>query len=230
MAAVPGCQRNLLSGTDTSEYNITVLGRGTGLIGGSIRTKLTREEVHSIFLDGFFPDVRQDARSSAAAALRPNGGRLELCFRCRGHQHLAQFLRQAGKSIGGAGSAIPTHLLLNGGVLQAAAIEQRLAHVLGRWLSETEVAPLTILQNETKQSDLMHAVAHGAAYYGLARTGKGVRIRGGVPRTYYVGIESSMPAVPGMPAPMKALTVVPFGLEEGSQRGASRSEVRARSR
>ena len=65
--------------------------------------------------------------------------------------------------------------------------------------------PVTELRNETKQADLMHAVAHGAAYYGLARTGKGVRIRGGVPRTYYVGIESSLPAVPGLPAPMKAL-------------------------
>ena len=64
--------------------------------------------------------------------------------------------------------------------------------------------------------DLMHAVARGAAYYGLARAGRGVRIRGGVPRTYYVGIESSMPAVPGMPAPLKALTVAPFGMEEGT--------------
>ena len=63
----------------------------------------------------------------------------------------------------------------------------------------------------------MHAVARGAAYYGLARTGRGVRIRGGVPRSYYVGIESSLPAVPGLPAPMKAFTVVPFGLEEGSK-------------
>ena len=68
-----------------------------------------------------------------------------------------------------------------------------------------------------KQIDLMHSVARGAAYYGLARAGRGVRIRGGVPRTYYVGIESSLPAVPGMPVPMKALTVVPFGLEEGSK-------------
>ena len=62
----------------------------------------------------------------------------------------------------------------------------------------------------------MHAVSRGAAYYGLARHGKGVRIRGGVPRTYYVGIESAMPAVPGMPAPLKALTVAPFGMEEGT--------------
>jgi len=43
-----------------------------------------------------------------------------------------------------------------------------------------------------------------------------VRIRGGVPRTYYVGVESSMPAVPGMPTPVKAVAVAPFGMEEGS--------------
>ena len=61
----------------------------------------------------------------------------------------------------------------------------------------------------------MHAVARGAAYYGVARTGKGVRIRGGVPRTYYVGIESSLPAVPGCRAD-EGTDVVPFGLEEGS--------------
>jgi hypothetical protein len=62
----------------------------------------------------------------------------------------------------------------------------------------------------------MHAVARGAAYYGLARQGKGVRVRGGVPRTYYIGIEAAMPAVPGMRPPLKALTVVPFGMEEGT--------------
>jgi hypothetical protein len=88
---------------------------------------------------------------------------------------------------------------------------------LNGWLAESAAPPIVELRNETKQADLMHAVAHGAAYYGLARAGKGVRIRGGVPRAYYVGIESSLPAVPGLPAPMKALTVVPFGLEEGSK-------------
>ena len=49
--------------------------------------------------------------------------------------------------------------------------------------------------------DLMHAVSRGAAYYGLARRGRGVRIRGGVPRTYYVGIETAMPSVPGFTGP-----------------------------
>ena len=64
--------------------------------------------------------------------------------------------------------------------------------------------------------DLMHAVARGAAYYGAARQGKGVRIRGGIARSYYVGIESAMPAVPGIPAPVKALAVAQFGMEEGT--------------
>ena len=85
--------------------------------------------------------------------------------------------------------------------------------VLNGWLSEEGLAPVVPLVGE----DLMHAVARGAAYYGLARQGRGVRIRGGVPRTYYVGIESAMPAVPGMPVPFKALAVAPFGMEEGSE-------------
>jgi hypothetical protein len=56
----------------------------------------------------------------------------------------------------------------------------------------------------------------GAAYYGKARLGQGVRIRSGASRTYFIGIESSMPAIPGMEAPLKALCVVPFGMEEGT--------------
>jgi hypothetical protein len=81
-------------------------------------------------------------------------------------------------------------------------------HVLEQWMG----SPVTALTGE----DLMHAVARGAAYYGAARRGKGVRIRGGVSRSYYVGIESAMPAVPGLPTPLKALTVAQFGMEEGS--------------
>src|SRR5208282_4337442 len=106
-------------------------------------------------------------------------------------------------------NALPTHILFNGGVLRADLIRNRVLEVLNAWLPK----PVTPLAGE----DLSHAVARGAAYYGLARQGKGVRIRGGVPRSYYIGIETAMPAVPGFPAPMKALTVVPFGLEEGSQ-------------
>jgi molecular chaperone DnaK (HSP70) len=185
---------------------LTILGRGTGLVGGTIRGKITRDEVRNLLLDGFFPSVPADAapQRQRRAALMEVG--LNYAADPAVTKHLAQFLRQAG-------SVQPTHLLLNGGVLQAGAIEQRIFEVLNSW----QETPVTELHNETKQADLMHAVAYGAAYYGLAKTGKGVRIRGGVPRTYYVGIESSLPAVPGLAAPMKALTLVPFGLEEGSK-------------
>jgi molecular chaperone DnaK (HSP70) len=200
----------LLSGDSApKEQALTILGRGTGLIGGTLKGKISRADVRSLLLDGFFPVVPSDAapQRQRRAALMEVG--LNYASDPAVTKHLAHFLRQAG-------GARPTHLLLNGGVLQAAAIDRRIFEVLNGWLQQAGAPALIELQNDTKQADLMHAVARGAAYYGIARTGKGVRIRGGVPRTYYVGIESSLPAVPGLAAPMKALTVVPFGLEEGS--------------
>jgi len=134
-------------------------------------------------------------------------------------RHLARFLRQQAAQSehgsvrrGKSGLAAPTHVLFNGGVLRANLVRQRIIDTLNTWLKEEGFGPVVPLVGE----DLMHAVARGAAYYGLARAGRGVRIRGGVPRTYYVGIESSLPAVPGMPVPLKALTVAPFGMEEGT--------------
>ena len=192
------------------EQALTILGRGSGLVAGTIRGSISRQDVRNLLLDGFFPVVDAGAmpQRQRRAALAEAG--LNYATDAAVTKHLAQFLRQAGSD---GVPARPTHLLLNGGVLQATSIETRLFEVLNGWLP----SPLIELRNETKQADLMHAVAHGAAYYGLARTGKGVRIRGGVPRTYYVGIETSLPAIPGLPAPMKALAVVPFGLEEGSR-------------
>jgi molecular chaperone DnaK (HSP70) len=209
----------LLAGEKDSpkDRSLTILGRGTGLVGGTLRGKVSRDEVRNLLIEGFFPSVGHDAapQRQRRAALLEVG--LNYAADPAVTKHLAQFLRQAASSTASDGFSRPTHLLLNGGVLQAAAIEQRIFEVLNSWLKQVDAPPVIELVNESKRSDLMHAVARGAAYYGLARTGKGVRIRGGVPRTYYVGIESSLPAVPGMPAPMKALTVVPYGLEEGSK-------------
>jgi len=132
---------------------------------------------------------------------------------------LARFLRQQAASAeagavrrGPSGLACPTHVLFNGGILKATLVRERLLASLNSWLAEEGFPEAQALSGE----DLMHAVARGAAYHGLARMGRGVRIRGGVPRTYYVGIQAAMPAAPGFPAPLKALTVVPFGMEEGT--------------
>jgi len=187
-------EKLLAPGATQAEEPVTILGRGTGLIGGAIKAVLRRETLEQVLLNGFLPRVEKDEQPVKAkrAALAEVG--LPYASDPRITAHLARFVQQAGA---------PTHVLFNGGVLHSEIVRQRIVEML---------SPVQVLAGE----DLMHAVARGAAYYGLARQGKGIRIRGGVPRTYYIGIESSMPAVPGIPAPMKALTVVPFGLEEGS--------------
>lgn len=192
-------EKLLAPGAAQSEEAVTILGRGTGLIGGSIKATLRRETLEQILLEGFLPPVGRDEQPARArrAALAEVG--LPYASDPRITAHLARFIQQAGA---------PTHILFNGGVLHAPIVRRRIIETLNGWLDK----PIQVLEGE----DLMHAVARGAAYYGLARQGKGIRIRGGVARTYYIGIESSMPAVPGMPSPMKALAVVPFGLEEGS--------------
>ena len=213
------------------EHPVTILGRGTGLVGGTIKTKLLREDVDRILGEGFLPavssqDMPQRRRTGLAEIGLPYAADAAIT------RHLARFLRQqAAQSEHGAvrrgasGLAAPTHVLFNGGVLRANLVRRRILEVLNGWLQEEGLGPALPLVGE----DLMHAVARGAAYYGLARTGRGVRIRGGVPRTYYVGIESAMPAVPGMRAPLKALTVAPFGME-GSSARCGGSIVRSRAR
>src|SRR5207248_3932261 len=92
------------------------------------------------------------------------------------------------------------------------ALRQRMVDVLNHWCHEAGAPAVKELQG----NDLDLAVARGAADYALVRRGKGVRIRGGTARAYYVGVETSLPAVPGSPPPLKALCVVPFGMEEGT--------------
>ncbi|HEX6984380.1 MAG TPA: Hsp70 family protein, partial [Planctomycetaceae bacterium] len=53
----------------------------------------------------------------------------------------------------------------------------------------------------------------------------GVRIRGGTARSYYVGVETSGLAIPGAPRPLRAVCVVPFGMEEGIEADVPGSEV-----
>ncbi len=211
-------ERLLSDESKRGETPVTILGKGTGLVSGTIKTRLLLEDIHRILLDGFLPivtshDMPQRRRMGLAELGLPYAADAAIT------RHLARFLRQQAAASehgsvrrGASGLACPTHILFNGGVLRAQIVRDRVIEVLNNWLRDEGMQAVQALQGE----DLMHAVARGAAYYGMARTGRGVRIRGGIPRTYYVGIESSMPAVPGMPTPLKALTVAPFGMEEGT--------------
>ena len=110
-------------------------------------------------------------------------------------RHLAAFLgRQLTANSEDRPVAFPSAVLFNGGVMNALPLRAQVLDALRSW-SEVEVRELP-----AAQPDL--AVALGAAYYGLARRGRGIRIRAGAARSYYVGIESAMPAVPGIPTPM----------------------------
>ena len=217
-------KETLFAHPDRDEHPVTVLGKGSRLIGGTIRSTLRREDLARVLLDGFFPVVA----ASEMPARRRAGGLQELGLPYAADpavtRHLARFLAQQASggeaaSIirrGPSGLACPTHVLFNGGVMKAESLRARIVEVLSGWLQQEGFAPLDAA-HVLDAPDLDHAVARGAAYYGRVRaSGRGVRIRSGASRSYYIGIESALPAVPGFPAPLKALCVVPFGMEEGT--------------
>jgi len=217
-------KEKLFESPKTQTLPITLLGKGTKLVGGTIKTELAREDLNQILVEGFFPKVGSD--ELPAHQRRVGFQELGLPYAADPAitKHLARFLSEqvrnspeaAGIRRGGSGLACPTHILFNGGVLKAAVLRDRIVEVLNSWLRQEGFEALG-KEQILEAPDLEHSVARGAAYYGKARRGRGVRIRSGASRTYYIGIESSMPAVPGMEAPLKALCVVPFGMEEGTE-------------
>ncbi|MGE0710553.1 MAG: Hsp70 family protein [Planctomycetota bacterium] len=207
--ACRAAKEKLLS-SDKDTAPVTVLGRGSKLIGSTIKTELRREDIANILIEGFFPRCKKTDRPARKRAIGLAEIGLPFQSDAAITRHVAAFLGAQDEVDGVVdGFAHPTALLFNGGVFKGTPLRERALEVIGSWVSGKQ---LRALEGE----DLDLAVARGAAHYGLVRRGAGVRIRGGIGRSYYVGIESSLPAVPGMPAPLKALCVAPFGMEEGS--------------
>ncbi len=211
-------KENLLSQAGPEKQTISVLGRGSRLIGGTVSVEVDRTSVAKLLMDGFLPEC--------TAADRPKRQRtsgfqeIGLPFESDPGitRHLAAFLA-ANADLDG-GSQFPTYVLFNGGVLKSEALQARLLQVLEQWSAGTRpTVPLAGVH------DLDHAVARGAACYGWAKQRGGVRIRGGVARSYYVGIETAGLAIPGAPRPLRALCVVPFGMEEGTECDIPSGEV-----
>jgi hypothetical protein len=227
-----GAKEKLLSDPEAQALPIVVPSRGSKLIGGSIRTELTREEVAATILEGFFPAVEASARpvTRVRAALAQLG--LPYAQDAAVTRHLAAFLgRQlaavaelegfADRRAPGASFIHPTALLFNGGVFKSQLLAERVAGTLAQWLRSEGSEPARLLTG----ADLDLAVARGAAHYGYVRRGRGVRIRGGTAFAYYVGVESAMPAVPGIEPPLQALCIAPFGMEEGTEAALPAMEV-----
>jgi hypothetical protein len=183
---------------------------------------LPRSEAEHVLVDGFFPECKADSEPAKARPMGLQELGLPYVSDPGITRHLAQFLHKQSDSLASSGrkateskrrSTLPSAVLFNGGVFKADLLRQRFLNVLGSWAKSTKADAA----RELAGADLDLAVARGAAYYGLVRRGKGVRIRGGTARAYYIGVETAAPAVPGMAPPLKAICVAPFGMEEGTE-------------
>jgi hypothetical protein len=165
--------------------------------------------VEKVIVDGFFPECERSARP--AVQQRVGLSEMGLAYESDPAvtRHIAQFLSRHGGNT--EGSLFPNAIFFNGGVMKSERVRRRVMDVMASWSDRPE----EVREIETRDFDL--SVARGAAYYGLARKGKGVRIRGGLGKSYYISIAAAMPAVPGMPVPTKALCVASFGMEEGTE-------------
>ncbi|PSW46228.1 Hsp70 family protein [Photobacterium leiognathi] len=211
----------LLNDAELQSMPIVVPSRGSKLLGGTLQTELTQEEVQQTLVEGFFPQtsVEEHPVQAARGALTQMG--LPYAQDAAVSRHVASFLSRQSQAVEELFEQFeqmhedfirPTAILFNGGVLKSNLLSDRLLGIINSWLTTGGSEPAKLLQG----LDLDLAVASGASYYGSVRQGKGVRIRGGIASSYYVGIESAMPAIPGMEPPLEALCVAPFGMEEGS--------------
>jgi hypothetical protein len=207
-----------------TEVPIAVPSRGSSLLVRTVSTKLDRASIEQVILDGFFAktmisDLPQQARR---VGLQEFG--LPYAADPVISKHLARFLSRSRANVtasqtlatlveGQSGKELlmPTAVLFNGGVFKSAPIRKRVLELLTSWNQGQAV-------RELQGIELDLAVAKGASFYGRTRvTGKGIRIKAGAARSYYIGLETSMPAVPGFKPPVKALCVVPQGMQEGSE-------------
>ena len=214
----------LFEDSTLAQAPIVVPSRGSSLFARMVSTNLDREMLDRVILDGFFSKTRidEEPRERRRAGLQEFG--LPYASDPLVSKHIAWFLRRSLQNVkandklatlvgsrAGSEALISTAVLFNGGVFKAAPIRARVLDLLASW---NEGQPVRELQGS--EPDL--AVARGAAIYGRQRaTGKGLRIKAGVARSYYIGLETSMPAVPGYTPPVKALCVVPQGMQEGTE-------------
>ncbi len=199
-------KERILGAAQAADARVTVLGRGSKLVGGARSTTLKKEEVERVVLGGFFPEVEGQVPD------KPRGGMVSFGLPYERDpaitRHVRQFLtRHAAEMSGGA----PDALLLNGGVFNAKPIVEALIHAVSS--SRSRDAPPSVLPG----TDPDLAVARGAVLYGFARRGVGVRIESGASHGYYVALA---PEHEG--ESMRAVCILPRGAKEGVRHEAGR--------
>jgi len=188
-------KERLLADPDLKSVEITVLGGGSSLVGGTMKTQILREEVLELALEGFLPVCERGDRpkEEELSPFRELG--LPYVSDPAVTRHLAAFLATAG-------GGVPDAILFNGGFFIPDILRQRVADVMEHWHGKRPA----ILDNR----DLDLAVAVGAAYYSYVRaTGQGLLVRGGLPRAYFIGLGGEAEA-------LRTMCLVPRGSEEGT--------------
>jgi molecular chaperone DnaK (HSP70) len=183
-------KERMLADANLKSVEITVLGGGSSLVGGTLKSEITREEALELTLEGFLPfcGINEKPAEEKRSLFRELG--LPYVSDPAVTRHLAAFLSANEE-------AKPDAVLFNGGFFIPDICQQRVADVMERWYGRRP----SILENR----DLDLAVAVGAAYYSYVKaTGAGLLVRGGLPRSYYVGVGDN-----------QAVCLVPRGAEEG---------------
>ncbi|MFH1809992.1 MAG: Hsp70 family protein [Pseudomonadota bacterium] len=205
----------LLGREPPAEFRIVLPGRGTRLVGAGQSHPMTRDQAQAMLIDGFLPLSAADQEPERRERLGLAEFGLPYAADPALSHHICGFLRRHAETAAAAGARIyaglprPDAVLLNGGVFNSAALRQRLGALLSHWYDGEQVPVL-----DSASLDL--AVARGAAAYGLVRRGHGLRIGGGSPRAYYVGVEDAR-------GQRQALCVAPRGMLEGSQHEVDRT-------
>ncbi len=207
-------KEKLLAPLPSDRWPVTIAGRGSRIIGGSLQSELTRDEVLDVVVGGFFPlsGGAEDPVKGPKAGLQEFG--LPFVSDPAISRHLSAFLRrhkaEVANQAGGPADvpARPDAILFNGGALTPTLLRDRVVEVVRSWFAGDDggsYAP-RVLSN----ASLDLAVAHGAAYYGVVRRGGGIRIGGGTARSFYVGFQGESAGKPW-------LCVVPRDAQEGDE-------------
>jgi hypothetical protein len=203
---VTAAKERLLDVPAPDEVSVTVLGTGRAVVGGAQTVALRGDEVRALLLDGFLPLVRLDERPKRD--LRTGLRELGLPYEADPAitRHLARFLVEAGEGL----PVRPGVVLLTGGFFTPAIARERVVAAIRAWFPEAgESGSPRLLVNHSPAT----AVAEGAAHYGLARRRLGVRIGGGSPRAYYLGLQGPSAAER---SEARGICILPRGTEEGT--------------
>ncbi|HEX2973038.1 MAG TPA: Hsp70 family protein [Tepidisphaeraceae bacterium] len=218
-------KETLLGVQAPDKLTVSVAGAGSKLIGGARQIEITRQEVIELLVEGFLPRVALEAKPAARRSGFQEFG-LPYAPDAAITRYLAAFLSAHRDGAIDQDHVIkldhdlarPDIVLFNGGFFASPLLRQRTLEVIGSWFANSRDTRGTWAPRVLENERLDLAVSRGAAYYGMVRRGRGVRISGGLAHSYYIGVDAAEVA-----GEASALCLLPAGIEEGHNIHLSRT-------